>query len=64
VFSSIILIGLIGLATDIFLARLGKSLFPWAKDSRRGVLSSVVAALRGKREPDAASAANEDAAHA
>jgi NitT/TauT family transport system permease protein len=61
VFSSIILIGLIGLGTDIFLARLGRSLFPWVKDSRAGWLSAVIQGLRGRRTTTQAA---EDAAHA
>jgi NitT/TauT family transport system permease protein len=64
VFSSIILIGLIGFATDVLLARLGRSLFPWARDSRAGFVSSILGALRGKREQGAAASAKEDAAHA
>lgn len=35
VFASIVLIGLIGLGTDVCLARLGKRLFPWLPTSRR-----------------------------
>ena len=29
VFAAIIMIGILGLATDLFLAGLGKALFPW-----------------------------------
>jgi NitT/TauT family transport system permease protein len=66
VFASIILIGLIGLGTDMFLARVGKSLFPWARTARTGSFSAIVRMLRGKREQPAPAAANanEDAAHA
>jgi NitT/TauT family transport system permease protein len=68
VFASIILIGLIGLGTDMILARLGRSLFPWAKTARVGMLGAVLQALRGKKaalpQPVPAAAANEDAAHA
>jgi hypothetical protein len=35
VFASIILIGLIGLGTDVCLARLGKRLFPWLPSAHR-----------------------------
>src|SRR5262249_24777433 len=49
VFSSIILIGFIGLGTDMFLARLGRGLFPWVRDSRAGWISTVFQALRSKR---------------
>jgi NitT/TauT family transport system permease protein len=63
VFASIILIGLIGLGTDMFLARLGRNLFPWMRTSRTGSFGSILQAFRGKKEPPS-SAANEDAAHA
>ena len=36
VFASIILIGLIGLVTDVVLASLGRQLFPWLRSARRG----------------------------
>ena len=48
VFASIILIGLIGLATDVCLSRLGKRLFPWlpsAQTRTRGRADSVRAAV-------------------
>jgi len=65
VFSSIILIGLIGLFTDMFLARLGRSLFPWMRDARPSLLRAVLQSLRAKREPRArATAAREGAAQA
>jgi NitT/TauT family transport system permease protein len=35
VFASIVLIGLIGLATDVLLARIGRRLFPWLPTAKR-----------------------------
>jgi NitT/TauT family transport system permease protein len=51
VFSSIILIGLIGLATDMFLAALGRRIFPWVKTSRVGLFRHLAQTLRGKSRP-------------
>ena len=51
VFASIILIGLIGLVTDIVLASLGRQLFPWMKTAREGWFSRALGALRGRGEP-------------
>src|SRR5204863_10054343 len=39
VFASIIVIGFVGLFTDLALASLGRQLFPWLRTSRRGWLS-------------------------
>jgi NitT/TauT family transport system permease protein len=50
VFASIILIGLIGLVTDLVLASLGRQIFPWMKTARQGWLSNLVAKVR-RREP-------------
>jgi NitT/TauT family transport system permease protein len=54
VFASIILIGLIGLATDLVLASLGRQLFPWMRSARRGWLSALVGVVvvrgRGKSQ--------------
>src|SRR5262249_47869113 len=50
VFASIILIGLIGLVTDLFLAWLGRQLFPWLRNARRGFFAQLFAAL-GRRPP-------------
>jgi NitT/TauT family transport system permease protein len=55
VFASIILIGIIGLVTDLVLASLGRQLFPWQRTARSGWFSTLVGALRGRRA--AASAA-------
>jgi NitT/TauT family transport system permease protein len=46
VFASIILIGLIGLATDVLLASIGRQLFPWMRTSRAGWLSQGFQMLR------------------
>ncbi len=43
VFASIILIGLIGLGTDVILAWLGRRLFPWLPAARRGRGTRAVA---------------------
>jgi NitT/TauT family transport system permease protein len=48
VFASIILIGLIGLFTDMLLASIGTRLFPWKRGARAGLLASL-RALLGKR---------------
>jgi NitT/TauT family transport system permease protein len=49
VFASIILIGLIGLFTDILLAALGRRLFPWIPSSRARSLPHASGSLGGKR---------------
>jgi NitT/TauT family transport system permease protein len=49
VFASIILIGLIGLGTDLFLASLGRQLFPWQKSARSGWLEAVLQMFRAKK---------------
>jgi NitT/TauT family transport system permease protein len=41
VYAAIILIGLIGLGSDVLLARIGRLLFPWRKESRRSALLAV-----------------------
>jgi ABC-type multidrug transport system fused ATPase/permease subunit len=51
VFASIILIGLIGLVTDLVLASLGRQLFPWLRTARRGWFSALVGMLRGRGAP-------------
>ena len=56
VFASIILIGLIGLATDLFLASLGRQLFPWQKSSRSGWLTPLLQMLRPAPNTSAAGA--------
>ena len=65
VFASIILIGLIGLGTDIVLASLGRQLFPWIKTAKEGWFSKTLARVRrGGRQapPAAAGGAAEEAA--
>jgi NitT/TauT family transport system permease protein len=57
VFASIIVIGLVGLGTDLVLASLGRQLFPWLKTSRRGWFSQALAfASRRTRGPRAGGA--------
>jgi NitT/TauT family transport system permease protein len=46
VFASIILIGIIGLLTDLVLASLGRQIFPWLKTARSGWFSTLVSMLR------------------
>ncbi len=50
VFASIILIGLIGLATDIVLASLGRQLFPWLRGAKRGWFSAAFDLFRRREE--------------
>jgi NitT/TauT family transport system permease protein len=57
VFASIILIGLIGLTTDLLLASIGRQLFPWMRTSRAGWLSQVFQLLRRDRSNDGARSA-------
>jgi NitT/TauT family transport system permease protein len=63
VFASIILIGLIGLFTDVLLASIGRQLFPWMRTSRTGWLSQVLQLRRrggGNRGRVAVTAAAAD----
>ena len=65
VFASIILIGLIGLVTDLVLASLGRQLFPWLRTARAGWFSHAGRhALRGAapRRPRDAAPASADVA--
>jgi NitT/TauT family transport system permease protein len=48
VFASIVLIGLIGLVTDLVLASLGRQLFPWLRTARRGWFSRLAGLVRGR----------------
>jgi NitT/TauT family transport system permease protein len=57
VFASIILIGLIGLITDVVLASLGRQIFPWMKTARSGWFSRGLTLLRGGRRSAVAPAA-------
>jgi len=50
VFAAIVMIGLIGLFTDIALGWLGRQLFPWQQNARRNVFSAVVSWLVDCRE--------------
>ncbi|HEY2731971.1 MAG TPA: ABC transporter permease subunit [Polyangia bacterium] len=49
VFAAIVVIGLVGLGTDLVLASLGHQLFPWLKTARRGWFSHAVAFARRDR---------------
>ncbi len=65
VFACIILIGLIGLFSDIFLAALGRRLFPWTPNARGSWLAAVARIFRSRRESEALEgAAGEDVAPA
>src|SRR4029079_9138624 len=46
VFASIILIGLIGLTTDVLLAWIGRQIFPWMRTARAGWLSQLFGSMR------------------
>ncbi|MFL5307416.1 MAG: ABC transporter permease subunit [Polyangia bacterium] len=50
VFASIILIGLIGLATDVVLASLGRQIFPWLRGAKRGWFSAAIDLFRRREE--------------
>ena len=51
VFAAIIMIGLIGLFTDILLAWIGRQLFPWHPNARRNLLRAGIDWLVASREP-------------
>jgi NitT/TauT family transport system permease protein len=57
VFASIIVIGLVGLGTDLVLASLGRQIFPWLKTSKRGWFSQALGLARRGGRPAAAEAA-------
>jgi NitT/TauT family transport system permease protein len=46
VFAAIVMIGIIGLATDLILAWLGRQLFPWKRNGRRNVFERTLNWLR------------------
>lgn len=50
VFAAIVMIGIIGLVTDIVLAWLGRQLFPWQRDARRNLFGAAVNWLLSGRE--------------
>jgi NitT/TauT family transport system permease protein len=60
VYAAIIIIGVIGLVSDLLLARLGRSLFPWRAEARK---SSWRVWLRARRAERAARLAAEAAAN-
>jgi NitT/TauT family transport system permease protein len=62
VFASIILIGLIGLLTDLVLASIGRQIFPWLRTSRAGWFSSALRLLRRRPQPAAVGEDDEAAA--
>jgi NitT/TauT family transport system permease protein len=65
VFASIIVIGLVGLFTDLVLASLGRQLFPWMRTARRGWLSQALGrARRARRPPPSEPAPAKEAARA
>jgi NitT/TauT family transport system permease protein len=65
VFASIIVIGLVGLFTDLVLASLGRQLFPWMRTARRGWFSQALGlARRGRRAPTSDPAPAKEAARA
>jgi NitT/TauT family transport system permease protein len=53
VYAAIIIIGVIGLGTDLFLSWLGKRIFPWERGQKQGVLATLRAAFarRADAEP-------------
>jgi NitT/TauT family transport system permease protein len=56
VFASIIVIGLVGLCTDLVLASLGRQLFPWLRTAKRGWFSQVLSRARRVRAGEPAPA--------
>ncbi len=60
VYAAIMIIGLIGLCSDVALARLGDALFPWRASARPSPLGALVRRVFGGR-PDAASGATQPA---
>ncbi|HMP84360.1 MAG TPA: ABC transporter permease subunit [Verrucomicrobiota bacterium] len=50
VFAAIVMIGIIGLVTDIVLAWLGRQLFPWQRDARRNLFGAAISWLVDARE--------------
>lgn len=52
VYAAIIIIGMIGLTTDLLLAWLGRRMFPWEKGSKHSrVLSGIGSVITGRRAP-------------
>jgi hypothetical protein len=60
VFASIILIGLIGLTTDVILASIGRQLFPWARTARAGWFSQAVQMFKRRERRVAAAAVSTE----
>jgi len=57
VFAAIVIIGVIGLASDLALARLGRSLFPWRSERRRTAWPAWLRKRAVAQRPDAATLA-------
>jgi NitT/TauT family transport system permease protein len=53
VFAAIFLIGFIGLGCDVFLAQLGKKLFPWKTQQNRSPASALFRKLAGGKKAEA-----------
>jgi NitT/TauT family transport system permease protein len=49
VFAAIVMIGIIGLVTDILLAKIGKQIFPWQQGAKRGLLFQALGRIRTAR---------------
>jgi len=64
VFASIILIGLIGLGTDIVLASIGRQIFPWLRTSKAGWFSQLVRLALRRPRRTVADARQDEAAEA
>jgi NitT/TauT family transport system permease protein len=62
VFAAIVMIGLIGLFTDILLAWIGRQLFPWHPNARRNLLRAGIDWLVASREPPLRSRSNNPVA--
>ncbi|HKQ70486.1 MAG TPA: ABC transporter permease subunit [Polyangiaceae bacterium] len=62
VFAAIILIGFIGLGSDLVLAWVGRQIFPWLPRAKSGWLSSLLAGLKSPSSPVAAPVVHETAA--
>jgi len=60
VFASIILIGLIGLTTDVILASIGRQLFPWARTARAGWFSQAMQMFKRRERRVAAAAVSTE----
>jgi NitT/TauT family transport system permease protein len=64
VFAAIVIIGLIGLCTDLVLAWIGRQLFPWQPNARRNLLRAGVDWLVADRVPPVLSRSRDYSANA